>query len=259
MQLSNEVQQLIRSTIAVKEEQLIRQLQEERRDIAARLAAKGLVSSSTRIHQDIDAIESFITKRMAAHVDSYLDVLLQLGIKVDLLLEAEIVRDLEGIANSGRHAVPPAISMSNQKSMLEAYKVRLGQADKQALAHGKNRVRLVRLKDAQPPDSPQLAVVHNHSYTAKGSNARINVDSTDNSSNVVRIDVPEMLDLIVQLSKAQGSPEIQQAAGEAKAAYPDKSVTATKIAAWVSLASSSAHLMHQALPYLTDIYHWLGI
>ncbi len=188
MPLPNEVQQLIRSTITAKDDELIREMNVERRDIGAQLAVKGLAYSSVRAHQDIDAIERFIHKRMTAYVDIYLHTLAELGIKIDVELEAEIVHRLEGLA-SGRHgASPPGITMmTNHSSVRELYKSRLGKADMEALSSGKNRVRMARLKDSLPPKDPQLPVV-NH-YTAQGPNARVSVGSTDNSSNMVQTDV----------------------------------------------------------------------
>jgi len=257
MQLPNDVQQLIRSTIAVKDDQLIREMNDERSDVAAQLAAKGLVNSSVRVHQDIDAIERFVRRRMMAYVDVYLETLAALGIKIDSELESEIVRHLEGLASAKHRASPPGMGIMNDISMREMYRSRLARADMQALSTGKNRVRMARLRDAIPAPEP-IAPAVSHHYTATGPNARVNVDTTDNSTNVINTNAPELLAKIVELSQNNGSPELQRAAAEAKAAYPDKQLTATKIAAWVSLAGSAGHLMHQALPYLNDLYRWLN-
>ncbi len=225
MQLSAEVQQLVRSTSVVREDELIRELSAERAEIAARLAAKGLVSSSVRVHQDIDAIETFIKKRMTSRLNAYLDTFAALGIKLDLLLEAEIARELEAIANS-KHTLtgPPGLSIPSAQSMRETYSSRLDAANSRALSEAKNRLRLERLKAAVEPALPSPASIVTHNYNAEGPNARINIHSTDNSSNVVTFDVPEMLDNIVKLSLEQGSHEIQQAANEVKARTPTRNL-----------------------------------
>jgi len=187
MPLPNEVQQHIRSTIAAKDDQLIREMNVERREAAAELAAKGLSNSSVRVHRDIDAIERFIEKRMTAHVEIYLDTLAELGIKVDPAIEVEIVQKLGNLKTAQNAAMPPGMGMMTVPSMREMYRSRLGSADARALSSAKNRVRMARLKDAIPASIPQpLVVSHTHHYSATGPNARVNVGSVDNSSNTAQ-------------------------------------------------------------------------
>jgi hypothetical protein len=184
MPLPNEVQQHIRSSIAAKDDQLIREMNADRREVAGELAAKGLSSSSVRVQRDIEAIERFIYKRMTAHVEIYLDTLADLEIKIDLALETEIVQHLEGLKTAQNAAMPPGMTMTNVPSMREMYRSSLGGADTIALSNAKNRLRMARLKDAVPALAPQPPIVsHTHNYTATGPNARVNVGSTDNSSS----------------------------------------------------------------------------
>jgi hypothetical protein len=191
MPLPNEVQQHIRSTIAAKDDQLIREMNRDRREVACELAAKGLSNSSVRVQQDIEAIERFIDKRMTAHTEIYLDTLAELGIKIDLALEAEIVQHLESLKTAQNAAMPPGMAMTNVPSMREMYRSRLGSADTTALSNAKNRVRMAFLKDAVPVPGPQPSIVsHTHNYTAAGPNARVNVGSTDNSSNTIQTGAP---------------------------------------------------------------------
>ena len=188
MPLPNEVQQHIRSTIAAKDDQLIREMNRDRREVACELAAKGLSNSSVRVQRDIEAIERFIDKRITAHTEIYLDTLAELGIKIDLALEAEIVQHLESLKTAQNAAMPPGMAMTNVPSMREMYRSRLGSADTTALSNAKNRVRMALLKDAVPAPGPQpLIVSHTHNYTAAGPNARVNVGSTDSSLNTIQI------------------------------------------------------------------------
>lgn len=189
MPLPNEVQQHIHSTIAAKDDQLIHEMNEDRRDVACELAAKGLSSPSVRVQRDIEAIERFIDRRMTAHLEIYLDTLAELGIKIDFGLEAEIVQHLESLRTAQNAAMPPGMEIANVPSMREMYRSRLGSADTRALSHAKNRVRMVRLKDAVPGPQPSI-VSHTHHYTASGHNAHVNVGSTDNSSNTFQIGKP---------------------------------------------------------------------
>jgi hypothetical protein len=188
MPLPDEVQQHIRSTIAAKDDQLVREMNRERRDVACELAATGLSNSSVRVQRDIEAIESFIEKRMTAHAEIYLNTLAELGIRIDSDLEAEIVQHLEGLKTAQNKAMPPGMAMTNVPLMREIYRSRLGSADTLALSNAKNRLRMARLKDTLPvPESQPPIMSHTHNYTATGPNARVNVGSTDNSSNTIQI------------------------------------------------------------------------
>jgi hypothetical protein len=187
MPLPNEVQQHIRYTIAAKDDQLIREMNRDRREVACELAAKGLSNSSVRVQRDIEAIESFIDKLMTAHVEIYIDTLAKLGIKIDLALEAEIVQHLEGLKTAQNAAMPPGMAMTNVPSMREMYRSRLGSADAITLSNAKNRLRMARLKDAVPvPKSQPPIMSHTHNHTATGPNARVSVGSTDNSLNTIQ-------------------------------------------------------------------------
>jgi hypothetical protein len=191
MPLPNEVQQHISSTIAAKEDQLIREMSRDRREAACELAAKGLSNSSVGVLRDIEAIERFIDKRMTAHTEIHLNTLAELGIKIDLALEAEIVQHLESLKTAQNAAMPPGMAVTNVPSMQEMYRSRLGSADTTALSNAKNSVRMARLKDAVLAPEPQPSIIsHTHNYTAIGPNARFNVDSTDNSSNTIQTDAP---------------------------------------------------------------------
>ena len=191
MPLPNEVQQHIRSTIAAKDDQLIREMNGERREVAGELAAKGLSSSGVRVQQDIEAIERFIDKRMMAHVEIYLDTLAELEIKIDLALEAEIIQHLESLKTAQSATMPPDMTVTNVPSIREMYRSRLGSADTKALSNAKNRVNMARLKDEVKAPGPQPSIVsHTHNSTATGPNARVNVRSTDNSSNMIQTGAP---------------------------------------------------------------------
>jgi hypothetical protein len=191
MPLPNDVQRVIQSKIAVKNDQLTREMNADRSEVGAQLAARGMGNSSARVHQDIDAIERWVNKRMTAHVDIYLETLAALGIRIDSELEAEIVRHLEGLASARHAASPPGMGMANMPSMRNAYQSRLESADRQALLEGINRVKMARLIDAARASQPQPPIVsHTHNYTATGPNARVNLGSTDNSSNVVETGTP---------------------------------------------------------------------
>jgi hypothetical protein len=189
MPLPNDVQRVIQSKIAVKNDQLIREMNADRSEVGTQLAARGMGNSSARVHQDIDAIERWVNKRMTAHVDIYLETLAALGIRIDSELEAEIVRHLEGLASARHAASPPGMGMANMPSMRNAYQSRLGSADRQALLEGINRVKMARLIDAARASQPPI-VSHTHNYTATGPNARVNLGSTDNSSNMVETGTP---------------------------------------------------------------------
>ncbi len=187
MPLPNEVQQHIRATIAAKDDQLIREMNVERREAAAELAAKGLSNSSVSVQRDIDALERFIENRMTAHVEIYLDTLAELGIKIDTAIEGEIVQQLGNLKTVQNAAMPPGMAMMNVHSIREMYRSRLGSADTRAFSNAKNRLRMARLKDALPASVPQPSVVsHTHHYTATGPNAHVNVGSTDNSPNTIQ-------------------------------------------------------------------------
>jgi hypothetical protein len=191
MPLPSDVQRIIRSKIAVKNDQLVREMNADRREVGARLAARGIGNSSARVHQDIDVIERWINKRMTAHVDIYLETLAVLGIRIDSELEAEIVRYLEELTSARHAASPPGMGIANMPSMRNIYQSRLGNADRQALSEGINRVKMARLIDAARASQTQPSVVsHTHNYTATGPNARVNLGSTDNSFNVVEMSTP---------------------------------------------------------------------
>jgi len=262
VQLSTEVRQLIQTSMTAAEEQLIREREEERRTVAANLSARGLSNSGIYVNSIFEVTEHWIKKRIDSRLGVYLETLNSLGIKIDLLLEAEITKDLEAVANANyQYHSQPNMNAPNQQAFTIDYARRMKVASTSALLQAKNKLRLERLKSSVPqpasqPPTPVPATV-THNYIVSGPNPRVNVGSTDNSTNVVQYNVPEMLDNIIRLSQEHGTPEMQQAANDVKAAYPDKKITATKIAAWISLAGQSAHLMHQALPYLMDVYGWL--
>jgi len=143
------------------------------------------------VKRDIEAIERFIDKRMMSHVDIYLDTLAELGIKIDAALEGEIVQHLEALRIAQNAAMPPGMATTATPSMKEMYRSHLESADARALSNAKNRVRMARLKDAvQAPEHQPAIVSHTHHYTASGSNARINVGSTDSSLNSIQTGQP---------------------------------------------------------------------
>ena len=192
MPLPNEVQQHILSTIAARDDQLIREMDADRREVANELAAKGLSSSGVRVLRDIEAIERFINKRMTAHVEIYLDTLAELEIKIDLSLESEIVQHLESLKIARKAAMPPGMTETNSPSMRETYRSRLGSAETIALSDAKNRVRMARLKDAAPAPEPLPSIVSHitHNYTATGLNAGVKIGSADDSSNTIQTGSP---------------------------------------------------------------------
>jgi hypothetical protein len=207
--------------------------------------------------------------RFEMTVDRYFQALVEWGIPIDDSVEREMRTHID-MLTAGSHQLhfPPGLRLTKLEAIHGAYA-----RERQRLAHrlqlaAKNRLRDIKMKGllrsqdereaAQRQRALQPSVVNHTHYTATGQNARVNVNSTDNSTNVVSVNALELLEKIIELSREHSSPEMQKAAEEAKAAYPDKKLTATKIAAWVSLASGAGHLMHQAMPYLTEIYKWLA-
>lgn len=88
-----------------------------------------------------------------------------------------------------------------------------------------------------------------------GLQPRVNINSIDNSSNVVNVSIPSEIDKLVQLS--QGHPELERVADEIREGHPDKPLMAEKIGEWVKLAGTTGSLMLKALPHLQHLYHWL--
>lgn len=100
-------------------------------------------------------------------------------------------------------------------------------------------------KDAVPPV---------HHITFAGPQGRVNINSTDNSSNIINVNISSEIDKLVELS--QGQPELETAAREIRQAHPDKALTLEKVGKWVSLASAGGSLMLKAWPHLENLYRW---
>jgi hypothetical protein len=254
MPFSPDIQKHIQISITAAEERLLREREEDRQQTAEKVAGRGLRNSGIglRIMEEVSA--RWLAKRIDVYASIYLDTCRDLSIPITDTVENEILSKLNQIALANYTPnVPPMVGEAHRAALVGSYKREMQRTGTQALNEAKSRVSLAKLKSHQVPTKVSIP----QNVINLSGNSRINYNSNDNSTNVHISELEVAVESLAKLSEHAKIPGLAESAAELHASIKEKTLTPEKIGKWVTLASSSASLMHQAMPYLGKLYEHL--
>jgi hypothetical protein len=244
-----EIQRHIQIATAAADEKLIREREKERREVANQNAAKGMTNSGPGLSRLYQVYEDWLEKRIDSVASIHIEALAESNISMTDEMEREIITKLEAISKV-RHTLPlqsvaVPIGVNLDKHFLE----KINHAGAQALLQARAKVSLAKLRSRQVSyKSNNTTNVYNVSDQAK-----VNVNSVDNSININMTVIEDAADNLMKLSEESAIPGLVESAAEIRASLKDKPTLFERVTKWMGLASTSATLLTKAAPYIAKL------
>lgn len=253
-----ELRNHVKLLMVAQEESLLREQAEKLRHIRADFAGRGMAASGGALAAQARTIGQGTALRIERRVDVYLDTFSKFGVELSHPLFQELEAEIRRIAeNRFQMSMLPSVGLTLPPGVLPSLEGECKRFADAGVLPALNRLREYQLLQRRP--AKQDIQSGGQSYTASGPNARIVINSTDNSTNSVTLnEIPAALKRIRELVETTDDEEVIKAAKDLEDTFPDKKGMLERAATLVSLISGSVGLMRDVTPHLHLVYEVLS-
>ena len=254
MPVDTELRRHIQLLLNAADEELIRERAEAQLTVRRDYASRHMSNSGASLARQARVFGEWAAKRIAKHVDIYLGVFEKFQVDLTPELSREIEQTIRSLAASdfSMSMLPQSgATPSGVAGQLAGEVQRIAQS---ALLPALNRLREFALLQKVDRETSKPAGSDTR-YSASGPNARIFINSVDQSHNVsTTSELPAVLDAMLKIVHSQCGDDAKAAAEEMRASYPDRGKLIEKASVLIGLVSKSTQVMRDIAPHLHHFY-----